>query len=91
MATSTDETLTLTQSQQFSAIISDMRRKEGEQEGYILLEKLRANGNKTPYVIYAGASTSGQKQIAKEKGATGITNRADELFELITDAISNKN
>lgn len=90
LAKSTDEALTLTQNRQFAAIISDMRRKEGAQEGYTLLEKLTESGNKIPYVIYAGTGSAEQKQLAKDKGATGLTNRADELFELIIGAVSNK-
>lgn len=88
LATSTDEALSLTANKKFSAIISDMRRKEGGQEGYLLLEKLRTHDNKTPYIIYAGSNSANQKQVARTKGAMGLTNRADELFELVMGAIS---
>ncbi len=41
LALSTDGALELLKTNNFSAIISDMGRKEGAQEGYVLLEKLR--------------------------------------------------
>ncbi len=56
LALSTDGALELLKTNNFSAIISDMGRKEGAQEGYVLLEKLRAMGDKTAFRIYASSN-----------------------------------
>lgn len=89
LALSTNDALELLKTNKFAAVISDMGRKEGPQEGYVLLEKLRSLENKTPFVIYAGSNQPEHKQLARERGAVGSTNRADELFQLVMGAISN--
>ena len=89
IALSTDEALALLKTNKFAAIISDMRRKEGPQEGYVLLEKLRSQGDKTPFVIYAASNLPEHKKMARERGAIGSTNRAEELFQLVMGAITN--
>jgi len=89
LALSTDEALELLKTNKFAAIISDMGRKEGPQEGYVLLEKLRAMGNQTPFMIYAASNLPEHKKMARERGAIGSTNRADELFQTVMSAITN--
>jgi CheY-like chemotaxis protein len=89
LALSTDEALEALKNEKFAAIISDMGRKEGPQEGYVLLEKLRQSGNKTPFVIYAGSNLPEHKRMARERGALGSTNRAQELFQLVMSAVHN--
>jgi len=89
LALSTDEAIEILKTNRFAAIISDMGRKEGPQEGYVLLEKLRAQGDKTPFVIYTGSNRLEHKKMARERGAIGSTNRADELFQIVMDAIGN--
>ena len=39
----------------FALIISDMGRKEGKQEGYVLLNEVRKKNKKIPFIIYAGS------------------------------------
>ena len=65
-----------------------MGRKEGPKEGYVLLEKLRGNGDDTPFFIYAGSNAPEHKRMAREKGAQGSTNRAQELYQLVVGAVS---
>ena len=89
LALSTDEALALLKANKFAAIISDMGRKEGPQEGYSLLEKLRSFGDKTPFAIYAASNLPEHKQMARERGAIGSTNRAEELFQLVMGAVTN--
>jgi len=86
---STNEALEALNQQKFACIISDMGRKEGPKEGYVLLDKLRASGNTTPYVIYAGSNLPEHKKMAREHGALGSTNRAQELFQLVMGAVNN--
>jgi CheY-like chemotaxis protein len=89
IALSTDEALEILNNSRFAAIISDMGRKEGLQEGYVLLEKIRKSGDKTPFFIYAGSNAPEHRRMALEKGAQGSTNNAQELFELVTSKLPN--
>ncbi|MBE8556416.1 response regulator [Vibrio cyclitrophicus] len=89
LALSTEEAIETLKTDKFAAIISDMGRKEGDQEGYVLLDKLRDLGNKTPFVIYAGSNLPEHKKMARERGAIGSTNRAQELFQLVMNVVHN--
>lgn len=89
LALSTDEALEILEREKFVVIISDMGRKEGPQEGYVLLDKLRELNNKTPFVIYAGSNLPEHKKMARERGAIGSTNKAQELFQLVMGVINN--
>lgn len=87
LALSTNEALEILKRNKFSAIISDMGRKEGPREGYVLLEALRASDTRTPFFIYAGSNDPEHKREALEKGAQGSTNSPQELFSLIAEYI----
>ena len=89
LALSTDEALRALKHEKFSAIISDMGRKEGPQEGYVLLDRMRKSGDTTPFVIYAGSNLPEHKRMARERGALGSTNRAQELFQLVMNTVQN--
>jgi CheY-like chemotaxis protein len=84
LALSTNEAVQLLSQQRFVAIISDMGRKEGPREGYVLLAALRSKGDRTPFFIYAGSNAPEHKREAIARGAQGSTNDPQELFELLT-------
>ena len=84
LALTTKQALQILSQQRFAAIISDMGRKEGPKEGYVLLDALRSNGDQTPFFIYAGSNAPEHKREAVARGAQGSTNNPQELFELIT-------
>lgn len=84
LALSTEQALDILEKHQFSAIISDMGRREGPQEGYVLLDKLRRSGDGTPFFIYAGSASLEHRQEAAKRGAQGSTNSATELFSAVT-------
>jgi len=90
LALSTDEAIENLKTNKYAAIISDMARKEGSQEGYVLLDKLRSGGDKTPFFIYAASNAPEHKRTALKGGAQGSTNRAQELYQLVMNAISKK-
>jgi CheY-like chemotaxis protein len=90
LALSTNEAIEILNSNKYAAIISDMGRKEGSQEGYVLLEKIRKSGLNTPFFIYAGSNSQEHKVMALERGAQGSTNRAQELFEMVMNRVSNE-
>jgi CheY-like chemotaxis protein len=87
LALSTKEALEMLEQSKFAAIISDMGRREGPREGYVLLEALRSKGNETPFVIYAGSNLPEHKHEAQQRGAQGSTNDPQELFVLVTRAV----
>jgi CheY-like chemotaxis protein len=88
LALSTNEALDILNYNKYAAIISDMGRKEGTQEGYVLLERLRKSGDKTPFFIYAGSNLPEHKKMAKDRGAQGSTNRAQELFSMVMNVMN---
>jgi CheY-like chemotaxis protein len=89
LALSTNEALEILSSNKYAAIISDMGRKEGPQEGYVLLEKLRTSGDNTPFFIYAGSDSSEHRRMALQHGAQGSTNKAQDLYEMVMNRIMN--
>jgi CheY-like chemotaxis protein len=88
LALSTDEALDQLRSSQYGAIISDMGRREGPREGYRLLDAVRAFDTNTPFFIYAGSNAPEHKREAAGHGAQGSTNRANELVDMVTRALS---
>ncbi len=62
-----------------------MGRKDGAQEGYVLLEMVRKMGVRTPFYIYAGSNSIEHCQMALSRGAQGSTNRADVLYKMVMD------
>jgi CheY-like chemotaxis protein len=87
ISTSTDDALAKIERQNFDVIISDMGRPSDARAGYTLLDKIRAAGNTTPYVIYAGSRAPENVAEARRRGAMGCTNRPDELFDYVLTAI----
>jgi CheY-like chemotaxis protein len=89
LATSTAQGLALLKTNKFSAIISDMGRREGPNEGYVLLDKVREIGMKTPFFIYSSSNAPEHTRAAVERGAQGSTNKARELYQMVMKAILN--
>ncbi len=89
-AVSTEEALKKVKTKSFGAIISDMGRPPDARAGYTLLKLLRDEGNKTPYIIYAGSRAPEHLKEAIEKGAVGTTNRPDELFKMVLSSVASQ-
>ncbi|MFO1418460.1 MAG: response regulator [Methylotetracoccus sp.] len=87
LASSTNEAFERLAQVKFAAIISDMGRKEGPREGYILLDRLRQGGDRTPLFFYAASSAPKHKQETKRHGGQGCTSNAQELFEMVMRAV----
>jgi CheY-like chemotaxis protein len=87
LALSTDEAFERLSQTKYAAIISDMGRKEGPREGYVLLDRLREEGDKTPLFFYASSNDSDDKRETREHGGQGCTNNPQELFEMVTKAV----
>jgi CheY-like chemotaxis protein len=87
LASSTDEALQVLSKRKFGAILSDMGRKEGPREGYVLLDALRQRGDRTPFIIYAGSNSPKHRREAETHGAQGCTNNAQELFQMVREVL----
>lgn len=87
LAKTTNEALEKINSEKYGAIISDMGRREGPREGYVLLDQLRGQGNETPLFFYASSNEPEHKIETRAHGGQGCTNNAQELFEMVTKAI----
>ena len=87
MVISTDEALNELANRQYAAIISDMERQEGPREGYVLLDRLRAEGNATPLFFYASSNAPEHKRETLEHDGQGCTNNPQELFDMVTKAV----
>lgn len=87
LSLSTNEALATMERQKFAVVISDMGRKEGPREGYVLLDAMRAEGNQTPLFFYTSSDAPAHRQETREHGGQGCTNNAQELFQLVTNAV----
>jgi CheY-like chemotaxis protein len=87
LSENTTDALNILARQSFGAIISDMGRREGPREGYVLLDALRDRGDDTPLFFYASSNAPEHKRETLEHGGQGCTNDGQELFEMVTKAI----
>jgi CheY-like chemotaxis protein len=88
LATSTREALHLLRERRFGAIISDMGRAEGPEEGFVLLSRIRADGRPTPFFLYTTSAAALQHRLeASARGAQGVTSSASELVDMVTAAL----
>lgn len=87
LALSTDEALEILEKRRFAVIISDMGRREGSAEGYVLLKTLREAGNLTPYFIYASSDLPEHHDLALHNGAQGSTSKSGKLLQWVMECI----
>ena len=83
LAQSTNEALQKLSQGKFAAVISDMGRREGPREGYVLLDCLRQMGDRTPLFFYAASNAPEHKTETLKHGGQGCTNNAQELFQMV--------
>lgn len=83
LALSTEQAMHFLSQNEYGLIISDMKRKEGEQEGYNLLDKIRTADFNIPFIIYASMSNELYKKETIARGGQGNTSDPKELIELI--------
>jgi CheY-like chemotaxis protein len=87
LSTSTEDALDQVRRRTFDLIISDLSRPPDSQAGYTLLDKLRNEGNRTPFVIYAGSRSPEHVAEARRRGALESTNSPQELIRIVTQAL----
>lgn len=84
---STKEALDRLSERRFAAIISDMGRREGSREGYVLLDALRQRDDHTPLFFYTASKAPELRRETVKHGGQGCTNNPRELFEMVTRAV----
>jgi CheY-like chemotaxis protein len=84
---STEDAVERLQKKAYDLIISDMGRPPDQRAGYTLLEKVKAMGLTTPFIIYAGSKRPEHIAEARKRRAFGTTNDPQELFELVVSAL----
>lgn len=89
LALSTQQALHCMKHNEFALIISDMGRKEGKHEGYVLLDAIRKNNKKIPFIIYAGSKKQEHINETLKKGGQGCTNSPGELIDLVIKNLLN--
>ena len=72
LAPSTEEAFEKLAQNRYAAIISDMERRERYREGYVLLDKLRQQGDQTPLFFYTSSNRPEHKLETHEHGGQGI-------------------
>lgn len=87
LAFSTNEALDLLKLHKYAAIISDMGRREGAREGYVLLDEIRRLGDQTPFFIYSRSILPEHKREVTAHGGQGSANNPQELFQMVMNAI----
>lgn len=88
LSDSTEDALDQVRRRSYDLVISDMDRPPDDQAGYALLDQLRSAGNRTPFIIYTGFRTQEHVREARQRGAVGLTNRPQELIEMVTQALT---
>ena len=81
-ARTTAEALDLAADTKFDLVVSDIKRPNENEDGIKGLAKLRTAGVTCPAVFYVGTVVGPVPQ-----GALGITNRPDELLNLVIDGL----
>lgn len=87
LALSTQQALQYMKHNEYALVISDMGRKEGTHEGYVLLEEIRKIDKKIPFIFYAGSKRKEHVDEALKRGAQGCTNDPGELIDLVMENI----
>ncbi len=91
LAKSTDEALDLLAAKHdYDAIITDMNRGDDNRAGYTLLKALQAQNITTPVLIFSSSDSPEYRKAARDAGARDSTNRADRVFQFVTDIIGEK-
>lgn len=71
----------------YDVIISDMQRGNDPFAGLDLVRRLRNNGIRVPYIIYAAKAEQSARTAAERAGAFGCTNNPEELVTLVKEAV----
>ncbi len=89
LALSTDQALAiLASNHSIALIISDMERREGPREGYVLLDAIRKIKPHIPFYFFTSSKKPEHIEESLRRGAQGHTNDFDELADLVIKTLS---
>ncbi len=80
LSEATDDALTKLKSHKFAAVISDMGRREGPREGYVLLDTLRTFDETTPLFFYASSNAREHKEETERHGGKAAPTTLRNFF-----------
>jgi len=86
--TSNDEALTALDLMKYDLVISDIGRKGRTETGWDLLVQVKERHADIPFIFYTMGITEDVQSEAIAKGAAGITERPDDLAQLVLNLIS---
>ncbi len=86
----TQDALELLKSEAFIAIISDMARVEGKQEGLVLIDEVRKFDHKTPIFIYSTHKSDAEVAEIKKRGAQAVVSDPRDLFKTVVDYVTER-
>jgi CheY-like chemotaxis protein len=90
LALNTERAVSLMSGNNYSLVISDMGRKEGAREGYVLLKQIRDSGNSVPFVIFSSdGSRTEHRAEAEKNGAQGSTDIVSEAVDMVLKLLLN--
>lgn len=84
IATTTEMALAMSEATEYDAVISDMRRGDDQEAGIELIAAMRKQGLHQPTILTPGRY---QPELGTPAFAFGITNRTDELLNLLFDTL----
>ncbi len=87
LAGSTDEAIGKLEHQSFDAIVSDMGRPPDAQAGFTLLDRIRAGGSQTPFILYTGPRAPELRAEARRRGAVDCIHSPSKLFETVLSVL----
>jgi len=88
ITTTFEKTISMLKTNNFDLMISDIDRKNGEEDGVSTLKKLYKNKTYLPTIFYIGDVN---EELGIPPHAFGLTNRPDELLHLVIDILERKN
>lgn len=71
----------------YDVVISNMARPEHPRAGYVLLEHMRKNHYRQPFVVYSGSNLPEHFDEAVRNGAIGSTPDPQELVDMILHSL----
>ena len=92
-AVSLAEARALLRETRFDVIISDLRMHQGD-DGMTLLQQLRAEGNRVPFIMLTGYGEVENYMVAMNAGATEYLNKpvkSEELLGIVRNCLRREN
>ena len=86
-AMTTDQALKWLDNNNVDIIISDLGRKEGKEEGFVLLDRLRNMGNNTPFIVFLDTYRPELATETKAHGGQGCTDDFEQLFDMVRNIL----